>query len=305
MKVTSEDLKSLYQESTARSMDSRADCLTAETMMKAAAGRLGEEERARVAEHLAGCSDCVWEFRFVRAHKPWAEEAGRTFALKKAPTHSNPAATRSSPWRRIGAIFSPGLTPLAISAPLLLLALLALGSWSILARKESNRQIAQLNQRLETADRSLAEARGQLEEEIRSHDQVLPTNPSKQYDDEIARLRRELTTPQLGTPFFELDTIRGGLAESPLSIEIPKTANSVMLILNFNDRQQHSVYEVEISDQNNNQIWLGKSRNNGNKLNLTLPRRFLTGERYLIKLYGLENDKKVRVADYSLTISIK
>jgi hypothetical protein len=320
MKVTSDDLKSLYQEWTAHPDDGRIDCLTAETMMNAATGRLSEEERARVADHLATCSDCAWEFRFVRAHKTWAEEAGQAFAAAEPGLHSpgaHPAdsTTRPALRQRLASVLWAGRTPIAITAQLLLLALLALGGWLILSRDKTESQIDLLNEQLaardralEAANRSLDETRRQLEEAIRSRDQALTAVNKKQYEEEIARLRQtivDLTGPQLEIPIIDLESIRGGATGTPLSLELPGYANLITLVLHFNDRQQHTGYEVEIYDQRDSQVWRGQSKGRGNKLNLTFPRRFFSEGRYLIRLFGLKNEKKNLVADFAVTISFR
>lgn len=124
-----------------------------------------------------------------------------------------------------------------------------------------------------------------------------------QYEAEIERLRRivdKLTTPQLGVPLFDLDVFRSLSAEEAMPLDIPKNANSVTLILHFNDRQHYPIYEVEIFDQHSSLIWLGKGKSEGNKMNLSLPRRFITSGRFIIKLIGLMNDKKVPVAEYAV-----
>lgn len=303
MKLTSEDLKSLYQESTARPLAGRGDCLTAQTMMSAATGKLSDEELERVADHLVACSDCAWEYRFVLAHKPWADQAGQAFA------DAEPSASASRPALRqyFTSLFSSRRTPFAIAAVALLL--LALGGGLILIRQERlNQQLAERGRALDSANRSLAETRAQLEEANRRLAQAPTANPNPPAE-EIARLRQtidELNSPQLDLPIIDLDTTRGGPAEKPLPIEIPRTAGSVALVLNFNDRQQHSVYEVEIIDQRGNKIWHGQGKSTGNnKLTMTLPRRFLSGGRYLIKLLGLRNDEKVAVADFAITVGFK
>jgi hypothetical protein len=323
MRVTSEDLKSLYQKGTARSAD--VDCLSVEIMMHAATGEMNDEERVRVADHLVTCSDCAWEFRVVRALKPWAEEAGQAFtATAEQRLHPEPVTTRpplrgvgeeiaQRPplWRRITAVLSPGRTRTTLATQLLLLALFALAGWLILTRQANsnmNKQLAERDRALDSANRSLDEARRQLEEAIRQRDQAMTATNSKQYGEEIARLRRtidDLTSPQLDTPIVNLDIIRGGPIVASVPIEIPRTANLLTLILNFNDRQQHSVYEVEIIDQQGSKIWRGETKSQANKLNVTLLRRSLSGGKYVIKLFGLRNDKKVLIADYAITISYK
>jgi uncharacterized protein (UPF0216 family) len=297
-------------------------------MMRAATGEASEEERGRAADHLATCSDCAWEFRLVRALKPWAGETGQAFAAAEQRLHSDHATPRpplrgareeieQRPllWQRITALLSPGRTPAALATQLLLLALLVLGGWLILARQVNsnqidilNKEVAERDRALDSATKSLDEAQRQLEEAIRQRDQAIAAANSNQNGGEIARLRQtidELTRPQLDIPIIDLDMIRGASIERAVPIDVPRTANLLTLILKFNERRQHSAYEVEIIDQHGKQIWQGQSKSQPNKLNVTLPRRALSGGIYLIKLFGLRNDEKVRIADYAIAISYK
>jgi anti-sigma factor RsiW len=151
MKLTSEELKSLYQEGTSRAADRHPECLTAETLMRSAAGELSATERTRVADHLGSCSDCAREFRLARELKPWAEEAGQAIAESVKPASPSetiakqplrgalrvlgePAARRLVSWQRLAAALSPPLRSFArtVRLPLLLLALMALGGGSLL-----------------------------------------------------------------------------------------------------------------------------------------------------------------------------
>ncbi len=331
MKVTSEDLKSLYQEGTARSVEGRKDCLSPETMLRTAMEELCEEERGRVADHLSSCSDCTWEFQVVRALKPWAVETGQAFsasaeqvsppdsAARRSALHSVQKGIAHPPafWRRVADIWRPGRMPSALAFRLLLLLVFALGGLLISDRLEDNGRITSLNKELaerdlalNSANKALDDSRQQLEDAIRRRDQALAATNSKQYEEEITRLRKiidVLENPQLEIPIVDLDMIRGGTIETAMPIEIPRTANLLTLILNYNDRQQYSIFAVEIFDQQGSLVWRGNSasRSQPNKLNLTLPRQFFSGGSYNIKLFGMRKDKKVPVAAYSITISNK
>ena len=70
MKLTSEEMRSLYQRQTARSIAGRGDCLLEDVMTRAAAGELSRSERGMIADHLAVCSDCAQEYRILRRLKP-------------------------------------------------------------------------------------------------------------------------------------------------------------------------------------------------------------------------------------------
>lgn len=74
MKLTSEELKALYQQRTARSVRKQADCFTEEALAQAVTGKLRRMERERLADHLMTCSDCAREYRLIQSLKPWAEQ---------------------------------------------------------------------------------------------------------------------------------------------------------------------------------------------------------------------------------------
>jgi hypothetical protein len=74
MKLTSEELRQLYQQHTARS-GQRSECLAEELLVRAAASEYAASERARVADHLVSCADCAQEYRKLRALTSWAAQA--------------------------------------------------------------------------------------------------------------------------------------------------------------------------------------------------------------------------------------
>jgi hypothetical protein len=331
MKVTSEDLKSLYQEGTARSAEGRIDCLSPETMMRMVMEELSLEERGRMADHISTCANCAWEFQVVRALKPWVAETGQAFSVpaeqislpdptaRKPALHSVQTGIAHQPafWQRAADILWPERRHSALAAGLLLLIVFALGGFLILDRLEENDRITSLNEELakrdlalNSANQALNEVRQQLEDANLRRDQALATTNSKQYVEEITRLRKtigEIGNPQLEIPLVELDMVRGGAIETAMPIEIPRTANFLTLILNFNDRKQYSTFGVEIFDRQGSLVWRGNSasRSHPNKLNLTLPRQFFSSGSYNIKLFGIQKDKKAPIASYNVTISYK
>ncbi len=326
MKLTSEELKSLYQEGTARSAAGRAECLTAEVMMQAAKGEMSQVEREQAADHLASCSNCASEFRLVRTLRPWAEEVGQALgasAVKADETDlisdpnavrsllrglEGPVAQRSTLWQRFAALLSPARAAFALAASLLIL--LALGGWLVLSRKESNDQIARLKEQVAEREREMDSTKKSLDQAQRRIEEERSETTVKQYEEESARLRRtiaDLSSPQLDIPIVDLDpggAIRGGPKEAATLIEAPGTANLITMILNFPGQQQYSSYEVEIIDQRGKQVWRGRStrQSQANSLNVTIARGLVPDGRYLIKLFGLRNGKKEPVADYPVTI---
>ncbi|HWW62512.1 MAG TPA: hypothetical protein VN181_14160 [Thermoanaerobaculia bacterium] len=65
MKVTEEDLRRLYEESTVP--DDAAACLDTDLLIRAAGKELGDAERDAVAGHIARCSDCARAYRVARS----------------------------------------------------------------------------------------------------------------------------------------------------------------------------------------------------------------------------------------------
>jgi hypothetical protein len=106
MKLTDDKLKQLYQQQTARSARRQAECLSDETLLRAAAGELGQTERERMADHLMVCSDCATEYRLVQSLKPWAERVVATSGEPVAEAemieqHSGWAASVRAFWEQL------------------------------------------------------------------------------------------------------------------------------------------------------------------------------------------------------------
>ncbi|MGH9754446.1 MAG: zf-HC2 domain-containing protein, partial [Blastocatellia bacterium] len=194
MKLTEARLKEIWREQTTRAAARQAECLTEEQFARAVAGETTSEERARVASHLALCSDCVEEYRILRSLRPLAEQAEAILATSEdAPgIGQNPRAVGgadarpSSFWRRF-ALVPPARAAFALAA--LLLISLSLGAWLILLRQGNDREIAQLNRELAERDQALAsvresldETRKQLEETIRRSEQEKTGGGSKRYE---------------------------------------------------------------------------------------------------------------------------
>src|SRR5262249_35499110 len=249
MKLTSEKLKSLYQEATARSATGRAKCLSTEVMTRAATAELGQAEIEGVIDHLATCSDCAGEFRVVCALKSWAEEVSKAVAGPLEPASPPSATPKRSPfrasdkavterptlWQKFVAALSPALAAFVVAA--LLLTLLALGGWLASIRHENHNHIARLQEQLAERDRALGSTKKSLEEALRQIEETSrrtgQDNPdaSRQDKVEIARLRRtisEISKPQLEIPIVDLNpggATREGLKEGTPMIETPEARN--------------------------------------------------------------------------------
>ncbi|HKE57020.1 MAG TPA: zf-HC2 domain-containing protein, partial [Pyrinomonadaceae bacterium] len=149
MKLSDEELRSLYSKETARRVrQSEGECLASEMLTLAAAGELSVPERELVADHLATCSDCAREYRSIRSLRSWAEDASKSLAPDSAagPTPIAPAPfARPAKGRVAGFRPLTSYWPYAIAA-LLLLITLALAAQLISERRENQRLVAQLDQ---------------------------------------------------------------------------------------------------------------------------------------------------------------
>jgi len=319
MKLTEEQLKELMQRQTAAD---RADCLTEDQFMRAAAGEMSQQERIGMAHHLTTCSHCVEEYRIIRSLKPWVEKA-QTVAASDISTQATIIPIRREreserqPARYgLAARRSPRNSAFALAASVLII--LALGGWLLLNRQEQNNQIARLDEQLEERDRALASAqesldrtRRELEEAIRSNEQKKANadNQQSEREEEISRLRqtvKEITRPQIDVPIIDLDPspVRSGEREKSDRIEVPRTASFLTLILNFSG-ESYPQYEVEIFDNRGKRVWNGQRarKSDVRSLNLTLARSLIPNGQYLIKLYGLKSGSKELLASYAVTIN--
>src|ERR1044072_768734 len=142
MKLNSEELRSLYQRETARSnRRSDSECLAEEVLARAVAGELDQSERERIADHLAGCSDCAKEFSAAKSIRVWADENTPARPIPfpaKANGHHRPLPKP----RRV-------YLPYAIAASLLVLSV-ALGALLISKSRENQRLVAEANNRAST-----------------------------------------------------------------------------------------------------------------------------------------------------------
>jgi hypothetical protein len=76
MKVSSEELKRLYQERKTRDGTLSSECAAPDLLMRAAANELEPRERDRLADHLIQCSDCAGEYRLVASLASETSPAG-------------------------------------------------------------------------------------------------------------------------------------------------------------------------------------------------------------------------------------
>ena len=311
MKLTTEEMRRLYQQQTAQSFAGRADCLSEEAMMRAAMGELSEGEREQIADHLADCSECVQEYRLLCQLKPWAERAA-AFTDEPLSTIKQAAAglgkeewdaAHRPGWRRhLSGIFSHGSAGYALAAALFIISLGCV-TWIVSSRREQARVVAQLNEQLASrnqASETLAETRRQLEETSRH---------VEQQQSEIDKLRRsvdDLSHPQANVPIVDLEHRDGrSIKDNQITtVLVPEGANLLTLILHVTGRPSFPDYALEISDGRGQRVWRiqGLRRSLADTFTVTLPRQLFPAGRYRIQLDGISAGRSKPVGDYSLRI---
>jgi hypothetical protein len=143
MQLNDDDLKQLWQQDTV-APDQRAECLSADFLVRAGEGKLSADERARVTSHLAHCADCAEEYRIARSTQEWAAQAAARHPEAFPVTNAQQITTSESWWRRLlqPLMLPPMLTAGAVLSALLLLVMGWL-AWQSLSKKEVKPEIAE------------------------------------------------------------------------------------------------------------------------------------------------------------------
>lgn len=322
MRLTSEELKESYRKETARASWQRADCLSAEEMMRAAEGQTSQAERKTVADHLMACADCAEEYRLVRSLKTWAETAAASVdeannlagvkpeSILRLDERRVSSAPRSGWRRRIGTVFSPMRASYAMAAALFVVTL-ALGFWSLSLYRENrslaavfNQQLQERDQTLNAAIESLAQSRQQAEESARQ---------SKQFQTQLAERTREverLSQPRINIPIVDLnpgDSTRGNSPGSLTTVDLPAGVNFFTLILNIAIQQDYPDYELNVVDSNGKLVWRrgGLQKNEWNNFTVGFSRRLIPAGKYRMKIYGLRNSRRELLEDYAVSVKYR
>jgi anti-sigma factor RsiW len=311
MRLTSEDLRELYQRETARSARSSvSDCLPQDMLTRAAAAELNQSERERIADHLATCSDCAKEYQAISAVKSWADEV----SLKAAPAkgHHRPItlvpklpASRRFHW------------PYALAAASLLLSL-TFGALLISKWRENQRLTAEIKHSAgnsETAE-ALAESRRLLEETTRRVEQESAAR--RVAEEELAKRDAAQKSssrtkpsgrlaPEVNVPIIDLnpqDAGRGAQNSQAATIQLPADSDLFTLILNLSGEDSSRTYALEVTDGSNRTIWRVRDLRKSPYNNFTVVARrrsFPAGE-YRLKLYGLRDGRRELVEEYAIRL---
>jgi hypothetical protein len=306
MRLTSEELKELFRKEIACASRLRAECLSAEEMMRAAEGRMSQAERERVTGHLRACADCAEEYRVVPSLKPWAATAAASIG-EPGPEFKGADDAPRSGWReRLAAFLSPAVFSYAIAAALLIVSV-ALGVWAVSLYREKQRLAAGVNQQLNERDRALAAAAESLAKARQQAEEA--AHRSERQEMQIAELRRnvdELSQPQINAPIYDIESKpdRGPGQSEPATVEVLAGTNLFTLILHSSDKRSFSNYAMEAIDGNGKVVWHGQGLRKSENYTFTviLARRLFPSGQYRIKLYGLRGGDRELVEDYVVRV---
>ena len=312
MRLNEAELKQIYRQGTTRS-PARTECLTADDIARIASEEINESERVGISDHLMACSDCAEEYRLIRPLKSWARAAAGATQNVAQTSHSSPVTRR-----RFVALPAPARFAYAAAACLLIISL-ALVIWSFSNRSQTQKMAAQLDgeitkrdEQIASSNEALEQTRRQLEEASRGASPHDSSERVKQYETEIAELRRdvdELSRPQLNTPIIDLEpqgSTRGESTASVKLIEPPPGANLFTLVLNVSGQPKASSYAVEITDQSRRLIWRGQGlhKSTYNTFTLSISRRALPAGRYHLTIYAVSAQNE-KVEDYAVEVRYK
>lgn len=328
MRLNSEELRELYQRGTARSVRGSDECLAEEMLARAAAGELNQSERERVADHLAGCSDCAKEYRAMRSVKSWADDHAQPIPFPASENGQNRVlaiepfmAEQSIGSRRVSFYL-----PYVVAAASLVLSL-ALGALLITKWRENQRLIAEVNNRQAIEDRKTAEAlnesRRLLEETSRRAEEESAARRAA--EEELARRdaadrssNRNSTGPRPGqrsapdvnVPIVDLnphDAGRGEQNQTAATIQLPADTDLFTLILNLGGEDSGRDYSLEVTDRNNRTIWSNRTLRKSPYNNFTVALRrssFPAGE-YRLKIYGVREGRRELIEQYAILLTYR
>ncbi len=111
--------------------------------------------------------------------------------------------------------------------------------------------------------------------------------------------------PRLNLPIIELvPESEGGERIAGTTLQVPATADGVLLVLTLRDRRSFTAYEVEIQEPTGKVVWKSTAlrRSSEGFFTMELPRDFLPADRYRITLRGVDGYQREPLAVYGLAI---
>lgn len=270
MKATDGDLKDALRRQERRRGPGRVACPSPEALARAGEGA-ADRPPIEIADHLAHCTDCAFEYRLASALRPWAEGA---------------AETLPGPARRPRGL--DRLLPAALAASVVLC--LGLVGW-VLSLQDYSRQ---LQARLTDADQALLSTRREASAPVLAS--VPPASSS------VTAVT--LPQPHANVPLVDLfprDAARGA-SRAQSTVDVAESPY-VVLILNVREPAAGATYAVEILDASGSAVWSSDAVRAGTEpLTLGLPSTLLAGESYLVRLHRVRGGRRTLAEQYDIRV---
>jgi hypothetical protein len=297
------DLKALFEELANEEHRREPAHLTSDQLRNYLRGGMTAEEHAQAQDHLVLCRHCAGLLLalggFAQLEQPTGTvlsdaELASAWEETKAiiERHRAGEPRQAVERRRVLQAFRPAHA--WATAASLLIALLAIGAWSLSLYRENRR---------------LADALGVVP---RRRDQPAPAGgvPSiAAYEQQVAELRQQVDTlsqPQPNVHVFDLypaDATRSSSSDAT-TMNVPPGANLITVILNTAAEHEYRDYSVDVLDQSGTRIWQGERLRKTAFGNFTLmvPRRFLPTGRYRIQLRGVGGGQATVIEQYAVRV---
>jgi hypothetical protein len=275
MKATDDDLRESLRRGVGRPRTGREGCPSSEAIARAVDRASASGTASEIAEHVAECPDCAFEYRLAASLKPWA--AGAAAAI----TPSRPERPRETASRFL---------PLALAASLAMC--LGLLGWAWTLRQEGQRLEARVTDADDARRRAEADAANRPKDP--ATEVATPGGPAS-----------DLAQPHANVPLVDLfpsDAARG--AGSAASTIDAAGTPLVVVILNVRQPDPGAVYAVEIDDAEGRPIWAAEGVRAGSEpLTLAIPSSLLSGEQYRIRLHRVRGERRTMVEEYALQVA--
>jgi hypothetical protein len=266
MRATDDDVRAALGRAGTRRAARRAECPAPDVLANAAEGRPGNPP-AGIADHVAGCDDCAFEFRLASALRPWAEGA---------------AATVSRPARHV-----PRVLPLTLAASVVIS--LGLSAW-----------ILALQQQRVRLEARLADARQSVERAPAGTGSPAPASSPPKV---AGGVTTGLAQPHVGVPLVDLfprEAARGPEAAATVD---PARSPLVVVILNVRHHEPAARYAVDIADESGAPVWNADGvRPGAEPVTLAIPTHLLSRGAYRIRLHRVRDAGRALVEEYELKV---
>ncbi|MCS6816895.1 MAG: hypothetical protein NZ746_05890, partial [Blastocatellia bacterium] len=187
----------------------------------------------------------------------------------------------------------------------LLVAIGFIGVWTWHLRRET-RQLAEQLQVERERRAALEQENRRLQEQnsLLTRMQEQASLLARTYESQLAELRE----PQPNIPVYDIFSreffLRSGSPTVANRIVVSRTAKSFDLVLSATHYPQYPSYAIEIVDRHGRLRWraVGLQRDRHGNFTLTMSRAFLGPDEYRLMLYGQQDGRLRRIAEYIVVL---